>query len=492
MNFVTQEDHGFNPPTNDLSIHGRPFGLEKAYDYEAGGHHPVHLGDLLHQRYKVLHKLGSGGYANVWLCRDTSSTDPRYVALKIIMAEGSTPNCPELRIYKLIELGLGQESAAEHFCLPLDRFDIDGPNGIHYVFVYPVLGPRVSRVFNVINLEDPGIPLRELCFQTTLAMAVLHKYGICHGGMYLSLDPPHPSDRPWLCLSSSIFLTTHIFNKDFRPANILLRLSGLDGLSEEELFAIFDRPRTAQVLKHSGEAHNMLTAPQYVVYPIDWDDVASSSAGSSLIQNKACITDFGECFEISTPTPDLGIPQVYLSPEYCLERKVGPSCDVWALGCTLFETRTGRKLFDSFDDDQDEYLFLVATILGKLPEPWWSETWTARKRYFQDDTDSNGLVVAADNTKENGRTGYGDGDIADIPRVVIDQSYPRSLQAAIAEGLFYEYKNSIEGVERSIPQKEIAIFADLLSKLLRYSPSERISPSEALEHEWFKLEKSDG
>ncbi|KEZ40140.1 putative Protein kinase [Scedosporium apiospermum] len=417
MSFVTQDDHGFNPPTNDLRIHGRPFGLEKAYDYEAGGHHPVHLGDLLHQRYKVLHKLGSGGYANVWLCRDTSSTDPRYVALKIIMAEGSTPNCPELRIYKLIELGLGQESAAEHFCLPLDRFDIDGPNGIHYVFVYPVLGPRVSRVFNVIKLEDPGIPLRELCFQTTLAMAVLHKYGICHG--------------------------------DFRPANILLRLSGLDGLNEEELFAIFGPPQTAQVLKHSGEAHDMPTAPQYVVYPIDWDDVASSAAGSNLIQNKACITDFGECFEISTPTLDLGIPQVYLSPEYCLERK-------------------------------------------KLPEPWWSETWTARKRYFQDDTDSNGLVVAADNTKENGRTGYGDGDIADIPRVVIDQSYPRSLQAAIAEGLFYEYKNSIEGVERSIPQKEIAIFADLLSKLLRYSPSERISPSEALEHEWFQLEKSDG
>ncbi len=58
---------------NGLTIEGPPWSLKKIFDYEAGGHHPVHLDDVLHQRYRVIHKLGSGGYANVWLCRDVDS-----------------------------------------------------------------------------------------------------------------------------------------------------------------------------------------------------------------------------------------------------------------------------------------------------------------------------------------------------------------------------------------------------------------------------------
>ena len=39
---------------------------------------------------------------------------------------------------------------------------------------------------------------------------------------------------------------------------------------------------------------------------------------------------------------------------------------------------------------------------------------------------------------------------------------------------------------RAISDEEIDIFADLLAKLLRYIPKERISPKQALEHDWFK------
>ena len=41
-------------------------------EYRPGGHHPVHLGDLFSQRYKVLRKLGYGAYSTVWLARDLS------------------------------------------------------------------------------------------------------------------------------------------------------------------------------------------------------------------------------------------------------------------------------------------------------------------------------------------------------------------------------------------------------------------------------------
>jgi serine/threonine-protein kinase SRPK3 len=114
-----------NAEDNGLMITGPPFGLEKIYDYEFGGHHPVHL-DVLHARYRVIHKLGSGGYANVWLCKDTSSPNTcSFVAAKIITAEGSTDGCPELRVTKLE--ALVPQASAELFCLPLDRFNIEGP-----------------------------------------------------------------------------------------------------------------------------------------------------------------------------------------------------------------------------------------------------------------------------------------------------------------------------------------------------------------------------
>jgi hypothetical protein len=176
------------PQTNGLRIETIPWELEKIYDYEAGGHHPVHLRDTLNSRYRVIHKLGSGGYANVWLCRDLEPATPAYYALKILMAEYSTADCPESRISELLINRCGREAAAAHLSIPVDQFKIDGPNGTHLAFVHPLLGPRASRLPHLARVGDPGPALRKLCFDAVQAMATLHAQGICHGGTYL-LEP---------------------------------------------------------------------------------------------------------------------------------------------------------------------------------------------------------------------------------------------------------------------------------------------------------------
>ena len=39
--------------------------------YKKGGYHPTHLGDRFKDgRYQILHKLGWGAYATVWLAKD--------------------------------------------------------------------------------------------------------------------------------------------------------------------------------------------------------------------------------------------------------------------------------------------------------------------------------------------------------------------------------------------------------------------------------------
>ena len=48
--------------------------VESPNRYRPGGYHPVHLGDVYCQRYRVIHKLGFGTYSTVWLARDLQST----------------------------------------------------------------------------------------------------------------------------------------------------------------------------------------------------------------------------------------------------------------------------------------------------------------------------------------------------------------------------------------------------------------------------------
>ncbi len=187
-------------------------------------------------------------------------------------------------------------------------------------------------------------------------MEFLHSHEICHGGMYL--------------LFCQTVMEANNQAADFTPSNILHRVSGLDGLAEAAVLRILGEPMQNKVLDEAGESPSNTTAPDYLVYPVQWDKV-----DSRYITDQACLIDFGESFEASKPPKNLGTPGQYRSPELILDKMAGVGSDLWALGCTLFEIRTGRKLFSPFDDENDDYLESMALVLGKLPEPWWSTTW---------------------------------------------------------------------------------------------------------------------
>ncbi|KAI9152246.1 Serine/threonine-protein kinase SRPK [Paramyrothecium foliicola] len=448
---------------NELVTDGLQWRLEKILDYEPGGHHPVHLNDMLNERYRVIYKLGSGSFANVWLCRDLYYSTPRYVAMNIIMAESSTAECPETRVSSLVELGCDPKIVKAQLSLPLGQFEINGLNDTHFVFVYLVLGPRTSRVLQVINLDNPGPSLRKLCREATQALASLYAQGICHGA--------------WL----DTFRT-----QDVRPAKILTQIHGLDGLAGDVLSGILGTPRNTKVTTASGESHELDTAPEYLVYPVNWDEVVVIGPELKYKIGSAYLTDFGESFLTSEPPVELGIPLAYSAPEKNLEQKASKYCDLWALGCTLYEIRTGRQLFEKFDDGENEHLYKVAAILGRYPEPWWSETWEMRQHYFEDVSDAAGRAVGVHQGfyKNNTRVKQTQPDDGNC-RAIFEQAEPRSLKEAISIGLVYENSRGPGGLHRSISSDEAEVFADLLSKTLRYDPEESLSASNVLEHKWF-------
>lgn len=251
------------------------------------------------------------------------------------------------------------------------------------------------------------------------------------------------------------------------------------------MLEILGQTVTTPVVKDSGETHTLPTAPQYVVYPVEW-----SKVDTAYCTNEPCVNDLGEAFPVDSPPEDLGIPPPYRSPELFLEKDsskvVGFASDLWALGCTLFEIRTGRRLFHLFDNEDDDYLDAMVTILGRMPEPWWSTTWEARKRWWKDEADSQGRAVRV--SQESTR-------VQDpIPKTWESTVHPsvaegaRSLGEVLIPGVWYiDMDEKDERAHRDIPEKERELFADLLGLLLRWQPQERLSAEEVLKHEWFTL-----
>ncbi|KAI9154784.1 Serine/threonine-protein kinase AFC3 [Paramyrothecium foliicola] len=413
-----------------------PGGLEDLRDYEPDGYHPVHLQDRLGpgNRYLVMNKLGNGGYATIWLCQDMMATHShKYVALKIIISHQSPENSFEGQLGGLKEAIV---SLGDAVCLPLDEFTIDGPNGNHQCFVYPLLGPKVSSGLYNPN-GDAEKAIRKICHSFVKALSILHEHGVCHN--------------------------------DLTPSNVLHRTQGLDNLSEAEVIDALGEPDECLIYQEDAEepGHSNEQVPQYLVYPVEWENVPQQ-----YIADECSIIDFGESFQISNPRAHCGIPMTYRAPELVLENRFGIESDLWALGCTLFEMRTGRKLFEP-GHDEDELLRQLSFILGKLPEPWWSTTWKGRESTFP--------TGEVESDPEDQINEYSTQDPCYDMEV-------RSLQARLSHGVRYEASSGPSiFVERPISDAEVEIFADLLGRLLQYDPSKRISAAEVLEHEWFKM-----
>ncbi|KAE9379499.1 kinase-like protein [Stipitochalara longipes BDJ] len=122
---------------------------EDVEKYERGGFHPVHLGDVYDGRYRVVHKLGAGGF--------------------------STLSCNAASQYA--------SDTAFHFVVEHRRFTLNGPNGHHLCLVLPVLGPSASDLSKgIYSRITPWLSCRA-SYQATRALADLHAQGLCHGDM---------------------------------------------------------------------------------------------------------------------------------------------------------------------------------------------------------------------------------------------------------------------------------------------------------------------
>lgn len=162
-----------------------PFDLgecENLENYELGGFHPVHLGDVYNEgRYRIVHKLGFGGFSTVWLARD--GLESGWTALKIVAARDSATyeaRCGTIADHPSV-------AASPFFATINQKFWIDGPNGRHLCIAFPTLGPDLSKLSNGIYSRIDPVFVKRVSLQACRALAHLHANGLCHGGELCTL-----------------------------------------------------------------------------------------------------------------------------------------------------------------------------------------------------------------------------------------------------------------------------------------------------------------
>lgn len=448
--------------------------FEDFEQYRPGGHHPVILGDFLgeEERFQVWHKMGQGTYGLIWLCRDL--VREKFCAVKVLRAELSkhADKLPELRLKELLG-GVSIEEAWEnHIAMPLESFVQNGPNGEHLCIVTPLLGPPIteSRRYDWNNTPF----LKDICFQLVEGMSFMHSHDLGHG--------------------------------DFRPSNILFKTT-LGDLTEAEMEIYLPQPDMYEMVAVAkSEPDQPLCgphAPVYVVEPLVlylYDEC---------ITKDIAIIDFGVAFEAANPAIPTAIPDKYAAPECHRELGTQPSkgSDLWALGCTIVEVLRGELPFQFMGGFTFEEIELA---LGPMPEPYRSKFAEYHKaeythRLYNISDPGDHLLLDTGELERRRRLVREEFETDDVlyskvgndacnPHPNVRKSPAKTIDASLVwseERLKRPEAPVIEGTEQGWITRRLDCAAvpgavDLLRKVFRWFPEDRVAAHDLLNHEWFE------
>jgi serine/threonine protein kinase len=451
------------------TIDGFPFpeDVEPYHDYRPGGFCPVHLGTNITERFKVVHKLGSGGYATVWLCRDLENE--RWVAVKILAARNSRDTCPEFHALQV--LGGSDidydELERNHIFLPQEHFYLDSDNGRHVCFVMPWLGPQLRSLAATFTC-NPTL-LKDLTFQICEAIKFLHGKNLCHG--------------------------------DFTPSNVLVKLrDDIHALTEDDVYDLLGFPDIIHIRSTRGEDAPLDPGvPDYLVIRKDMSPMLHYCTRS------IAAIDFGVCYSIDDPPHQTGIPQGFESPEMALGSGAGFSSDLWSLILSIHEIRSGGSGSMLCGDDLRSWLTEVELLLGPVPEPYRS---FLIKYHFPFAEYSEEEIQQA---KEEGRLlpatklFWDDEEEKEDPwkfRCAVQcarwgkledfaEEEAREAWMLPREGRYNDPNEDVEyRWKYKISEEEESQLKDLVKRGLRWFPEDRLSLDDIMAHKFFEGRKS--
>jgi serine/threonine-protein kinase SRPK3 len=209
------------------------------------------------------------------------------------------------------------------------------------------------------------------------------------------------------------------------------------------------------------------------------------------ISEQIMIIDFGIAFLQEQSSEDIGTPKVYCAPEFNFGCPRSISSDTWALGCTIFEIRTGACLFRYRGvPTRDQVLVSMVQLLGKLPEKWWKE-WEDGHNWYDIEIQVGGDMagsVEGSLHHQIMQIGMHDGDAApdpslyknhDLKHEVVIESEDESEKASTAGQAYRDSTNRLVALVEELTTSEAADVIDQINKSPSSGSSHDKSTSES-------------
>ncbi|KAJ7199676.1 kinase-like domain-containing protein [Mycena pura] len=333
---------------------------ERSTRYKPGGLCPVRLGEILGEppRYRIIAKLGYGGYSTVWLARDMVA---RYacrciknVTLKIIEA-ADTLESRESEILRRLQSPSSVASTDQPLVLQIyDAFKLHSANGAHQVLV-----TETVILLQCLQLPYSRTSGRDLVRQAIEAVAFIHDRGVAHGGRFP--------------------LYAHIYapSLDLHPRNLGVAVPDLDTFSDVDIWHHCGQPEIIPLIAYDP-ARDLASFPPYLSMAIDLGPVLREAPGFSERRPRVRVIDLGNAY-VPAESPS---PRCYTRLEYTAPEVLFPSvahnnrdshwdcrADIWALACTIHQLMSGNP-FCSRLGGGVRILRETAALCGGAPKEW--------------------------------------------------------------------------------------------------------------------------
>ncbi|KAH9909598.1 kinase domain-containing protein [Xylariomycetidae sp. FL2044] len=276
---------------------------------------PIQISALLVQRYRIVHKLGWGGFSTVWLARD--QVQEKYVALKIMI-----PDWRQEEHEKYMHEQIMQRAAPDapgSLVTYVDHFQFLNLRGQwHAVLVLPVRGPSLMQT-RALRLPKA---LRVSAAKTLLlAVKRLHDAGIIHA--------------------------------DINDGAAMWDIESIDHLSTSQIYERFERPQKVMLDEDEG-------APGELVKPMEFP--------LDMLKPVLHLGDFGNAINAGTCSETPFVFRVdYCAPERLHGEQPSFASDVWSYMCVFFYLYIGVGI--AFGSGAG-FVGRLVGAMGPLPERW--------------------------------------------------------------------------------------------------------------------------
>lgn len=252
-----------------------PENEEDLKDYVPGGYHPCYIGEnYKNNKYTLVRKLGWGHFSTVWLARDNDKQC--HVAMKIVRSAKHYTDTAvdEIKLLDKVTTSDIHHPGHEHVIQLLDTFTHEGPNGVHVVMVFEVLGENLLGLIR--RYKHRGIPIvfvKQIAKQLLSSLDFLHRRcGVIH--------------------------------TDLKPENVLIEIGDVEQIvrmvEQEEIQAKLEKKIRKSKSKLALSSANVTPSSSHQSTPQTQKTIGEGSGKTSAVSTPSTLS------KVATNSPSLG------------------------------------------------------------------------------------------------------------------------------------------------------------------------------------------